>query len=91
MTNTKVTHTNKGTGITIKVKPGATTEERKANLILALRKFKKKQKEYGILMEIKQRSEFTKPSAKRRHIKQKAIARRIHQDKKLEILQNDWI
>ena len=64
MEDKKIIH--RGTGIGVKVKVGTTKEEKKTNLEVALKRFKKKQKEYGVLFEIRERSEFVKPSAKRR-------------------------
>jgi len=46
---------------------------RKGDLNRALKIFKKKVNEYGILQEYKERQEYTKPSAKKREAKKRAI------------------
>ena len=54
-------------------KRGLTVEVRNGDFNFALRKFKKKVAEDGILQELRQREAFEKPSAKRK--KAKAAAR----------------
>lgn len=83
---------SKGTGIEVKVWKGDTPEEKMANLKKALSKFKKKQKEYGVIKEIKYRQEYIKPSAKRRKVKMDAITREKHQvAKRKELEKNEYI
>ena len=76
METKKIIH--RGTGIGVKVKAGITREEKKINLEIALKRFKKKQKEYGVLFEVRERAEFVKPSIKRRKEKQRAVSRNNH-------------
>ncbi len=45
------------------------------NLEKALRRFKKKYEKIGILKELRNRTSFTKPSVKKRMIKNRAIRR----------------
>jgi len=54
-------------------KQGLKVEVRNGDVNFALRKFKKKMQEDGILQELRQREAFEKPSAKRK--KAKAAAR----------------
>ena len=57
----------------VKVKPGFTREEKEINVGKALSAFKKKVKDYGILLESKTRMEYEKPSVKKRRNKLQAI------------------
>lgn len=47
----------------------------------ALKKFKKKFEKTGVLKELRERQQFTKPSVKRRHQVIKAKYRQLQQDK----------
>ena len=56
-------------------KRGLTVEVRNGDFAFALRKFKKKVAEDGILQELRQREAFEKPSIKRAKAKKAGIAR----------------
>ena len=47
----------------------------------ALKKFKKKFEKTGVLRELRERQQFTKPSVKKRHQKIKAAYKQMQQDK----------
>lgn len=47
----------------------------------ALKKFKKKFEKTGVLRELRERQQFTKPSVKKRHQKIKAAYKQQQQDK----------
>ena len=82
---------HRGTGIGVKIKEGQNRDEKKINLEIALKRFKKRQKEFGVLFEIRERQEFTKPSAKRRKLIQQAISRNDREvafEKEMEKLSN---
>ena len=70
---------HKGTGIQVDVKDG--------NIEKALKKFKKKIKSSNLMLEIFDRESYTKPSAKKREKKRKAIIRnkyKVEEFKKAE-------
>jgi small subunit ribosomal protein S21 len=54
---------------------GLTVEVRNGDFNGALRRFKKKVQEAGIIQEVRERQEYTKPSAKRAKAKAAGIAR----------------
>lgn len=43
----------------------------------ALKRYKRKHRDVGVVKELRNRQHFTKPSEKKRHLKQKAIYNRI--------------
>ena len=53
----------------------------KGNLNRALKLFKRKFKQTGILKEVRERKNYTKPSIKRRKQKEKAILKRKYREK----------
>ena len=53
----------------------------KGNINKALKLFKRKFKQTGILKEVRERKNYTKPSAKRKLVKEKAILKRKYKDK----------
>ena len=53
----------------------------KGNLNRALKQFKRKFKQTGILKEVRERKNYTKPSIKRRKQKEKAILKRKYREK----------
>lgn len=55
--------------------PGRSVEVRNGNVNEALRKFKKKVQEDGVLQQVKDRKEYLKPSAQRARAKAAARAR----------------
>lgn len=57
------------------IKQGLTVEVRNGDFNGAMRRFKKKVQEAGIIQEIKERKEYTKPSVKRARAKAAGIAR----------------
>jgi len=67
---TVITH-----AVGVKVPPSETNrpEERKANIEIALRKFKQNVNDSGVIDEYKSRKEFIKPSAKKRRQREQAI------------------
>lgn len=69
-----------------KPKTGLTVEVRNNDVNFALRKFKKKVQEDGILQELRERQHFTKPSEKRKKAKAAGRARWL---KKLAKQKND--
>ena len=52
----------------------------KGNINKALKLFKRKFKQTGILKEVREHKNYTKPSAKRRLIKEKAILKRKYKE-----------
>ena len=56
--------------------------KKKDNLDKVVKRFIKKCKKLGIIDEIKDRRHFVKPSEKRRRAKERAIRRRIKEEKK---------
>lgn len=63
-------------------KEGLTVEVRNGDLNYALRKFKKKVQEDGILQELKERQHYTKPSEKRARAKSAGRARYLRKQEK---------
>ena len=53
----------------------------KGNINKALKLFKRKFKQTGILKEVRERKNYTKPSIKRRKQKEKAILKRKYREK----------
>ena len=53
----------------------------KGNINKALKQFKRKFKQTGILKEVRERKNYTKPSIKRRKQKEKAILKRKYREK----------
>ena len=53
----------------------------KGNINKALKLFKRKFKQTGVLKEIRERKNYTKPSTKRRKQKEKAILKRKYKEK----------
>ena len=68
-----------GVNAHVSVKQGFTKEEKDINFAKALAKFKKKVKDYNILLDYKDNMEYIKPSAKKRHQKLQAIRRNKRQ------------
>jgi len=66
---------------------GLTVEVRNGDFNGALRKFKKKVQEAGILQEIRERQEFIKPSERRKKAKAAGRARWL---KKLRKMEDQW-
>jgi small subunit ribosomal protein S21 len=64
------------------VKSGLTVEVRNGDFNYALRKFKKKVQEDGILQELREREHFVKPSLKRKKAKAAGRARWLKQQAK---------
>ena len=52
----------------------------KGNINKALKQFKRKFKQTGILKEVRERKNYTKPSTKRRKEKEKAILKRKYRE-----------
>ena len=52
----------------------------KGNINKALKLFKRKFKQTGILKEVRERKNYTKPSAKRKLVKEKAILKRKYKE-----------
>ena len=52
----------------------------KGNINKALKQFKIKFKKTGVLKELKERKHYTKPSAKRKLLKEKAILKRKYKE-----------
>ena len=63
-----------------------TVEVRKGDLAKALKVFKKKVEESGHIQELKYRREYTKPTTKRRLIKQKAVRKNEIEVKREKLL-----
>lgn len=63
---------------------GLTVEVRNGDVNYALRKFKKKVQEAGIIQELRERQEFTKPSEKRKKAKAAGRARWMKKVQKME-------
>ena len=55
---------------------------KKDNIDRVIKRFIKKCKKFGIIDEIKDRRHFVKPSEKKRRAKERAIRRRIKEEKK---------
>lgn len=67
--------------------PGIAVEVRNGDFNGAMRRFKKKVQEAGIIQEVRERKEFTKPSEKRKKAKAAGRARWLKkQRKKMEEL-----
>lgn len=66
------------------VKTGLTVTVRNGDFAYALRKFKKKVQEDGILQELRERQHFTKPSEKRKKAKAAGRARWLKKQRKQE-------
>ena len=52
----------------------------KGNIERALKLFKRKFKQTGVLKEVRERKNFTKPSLKKRFTKQKAVLKRKYKE-----------
>ena len=52
----------------------------KGNLNRALKQFKRKFKQTGVLKEVRERKNYTKPSTKRRKLKEKAILKQKYRE-----------
>lgn len=65
-------------------KSGLTVEVRNGNLERAIRKFKKKVTEAGIIQEVRERREFVKPSEKKRKAKDAGRKRWLRKQKMSE-------
>jgi small subunit ribosomal protein S21 len=65
-----------------RVKTGLTVEVRNGDFNFALRKFKKKVQEDGILQELRERQHFEKPSLKRKKAKAAGRARWLKKQSK---------
>lgn len=63
-------------------KEGLTVEVRNGDFNYALRKFKKKVQEDGILQEVKERQHYTKPSERRARAKSAGRARHLKKQEK---------
>lgn len=68
-----------------KIISGLRVEVRNGDVNGALRKFKKKIQESGILQELRDRQEFTKPSQARKKAKAAARARWLKKQRKMEL------
>jgi small subunit ribosomal protein S21 len=68
-----------------KIISGLRVEVRNGDVNGALRKFKKKIQESGILQELRERQEYTKPSQVRKKAKAAARARWLKQQRKMEL------
>ena len=69
------------------VKQGLTVEVRNGDFNFAMRKFKKKVQEAGIIQELRERQHYTKPSEKRKKAKAAGRARWLKKQRKQ---QEDW-
>ena len=69
------------------IKAGLTVEVRNGDFNFALRKFKKKVQEAGIIQELRERQHYTKPSEKRKKAKAAGRARWLKKQRKQ---QEDW-
>ena len=65
-------------------KPGLKVEVRNGDFNAALRRFKKKVQEAGIIQEVRERKEYVKPSTKRAKAKAAGRARRLKKQAKLK-------
>ena len=65
----------KGISVDIKYPPNASRSEKEKTLDKALKKFKRRVKDSGIMLEIYARSEFKKPSAKKREKRVQSLIR----------------
>ena len=52
----------------------------KGNVEKALKQFKRKFKQTGVLKEVRERKNYTKPSTKRRKLKEKAILKQKYRE-----------
>lgn len=68
-----------------KIVGGLQVEVRNGDVNKALRLFKKKVQDSGILQEVKNRQEYTKPSIKRAKAKAAARARWLKKQQKMEL------
>lgn len=66
------------------VKSGLTVEVRNGDFAYAMRKFKKKVQEDGILQELRERQHYTKPSELRKRAKAAGRARWLKKQRKQE-------
>ena len=66
------------------IKTGLTVQVRNGDFGYALRKFKKKVQEDGILQELRERQHYTKPSEKRKKAKAAGRARWLKKQRKQE-------
>lgn len=66
------------------VKQGLTVEVRNGDFNYALRKFKKKVQEDGVLQELRERQHYVKPSEKRKKAKAAGRARWLKKQRKQE-------
>ena len=66
------------------IKQGLLVEVRNGDFAFALRKFKKKVQESGILQELREREYYTKPSLKRKKAKAAGRARWLKKLEKME-------
>ena len=73
-----------GNGKQERQKTGLTVEVRNGDFNFALRKFKKKVQDAGIIQELRERQAYVKPSEKRKQAKAAAVARWKKQQKKNE-------
>lgn len=67
---------------------GLYVEVRNNNIEAALRKFKKMIKSSNLMLELRQRSYYEKPSDERRRRRSAAISRARHQEKKKKLQKN---
>ena len=67
------------------IKSGLTVEVRNGDFNYALRKFKKKVQEDGVLQELREREYYTKPSEKRKKAKAAGRARWLKKQSKSEL------
>ncbi len=65
-------------------KPGLKVEVRNGDFNAALRRFKKKVQEAGIIQEVRERKEYVKPSTKRAKAKAAGRARWLKKQQKLK-------
>lgn len=79
-TNNRYTNDNKPTQ-----QSGLTVEVRNGDFNKALRLFKKKVQEAGIIQEVRERQEFVKPSLKRKKAKAAGRARWLKKQRTMEI------
>ena len=68
-------------------KSGLTVEVRNGDFNGALRRFKKKVQEAGIIQEVRERQEYVKPSEKRKRAKAAGIARWKKKQRTMELEQ----
>lgn len=70
--------------VTERPKTGLKVEVRNGDFNGALRRFKKKVSQDGILMEVKERQHYTKPSEKRKKAKAAGRARHLKEQSRLK-------